>query len=151
MSHPGKRFTRCAALALYSNFSPEDNQGKGEKTMKVVHIPASKAEKEKTAGQWGSLRWMANQPLSGSSVTVARLILTNRQSFERHSHPNADEVIYLFRGNIRVHAGEEATLVQPGDALTIPAKVVHRIENVGSEDAEMMLSYSSGDREYVAE
>ena len=119
--------------------------------MKIVHIPGSKAEKEKTAGQWGSLRWMANQPLSGSLVAVARLLLTDGQSGERHSHPNADEVIYLFRGKIRVHTGEEATLLQPGDAVTIPARWVHRIENVGSEDAEMTLSYSSGDREYVAE
>ena len=45
--------------------------------MKIVHIPASKAEKEKTAGQWGSLRWMANQPLSGSPVAVARRAISN--------------------------------------------------------------------------
>jgi quercetin dioxygenase-like cupin family protein len=122
-----------------------------EKAMKAVHIPASEAEKEVTVGQWGSLVWMANQLLSGSSVAVARLILTARQSNERHRHPNADEVIYLFGGKVDVLVGEETTLLQSGDALTIPANLVHRIENVGSEDAEMMLSYSSGDREYVAE
>jgi len=124
--------------------------------MKAVHIPASEAEKERTVGQWGSLVWMASQLLSGSSVAVARLILTAEQSTygqsgKKHSHPNADEVIYLFRGKVDVLVGEETTSLQPGDAFTVPANLAHRIENVGSEDAEMMLSYSSGDREYVAE
>jgi mannose-6-phosphate isomerase-like protein (cupin superfamily) len=51
-------------------------------------------------------------------------------------------------GDVRV--GEETTRLQPGDALTVPANLIHRIENAGSQDAEMTLSYSSGDREYVA-
>jgi quercetin dioxygenase-like cupin family protein len=130
--------------------------GEGEKVMKAVHIPASEAEKEKTAGEWGSLVWMANQLLSGSSVAVARLILSTGQSTygqagKKHRHPNADEVIYLFRGKVDVLVGEETTLLQPGDALTVPANLAHRIQNVGSEDAEMVLSYSSGNRDYVAE
>jgi quercetin dioxygenase-like cupin family protein len=124
--------------------------------MKAVHIPGSEAEKDKIAGQWGSLVWMANQLLSGSSVAVARMILTAGQSTygqsgKKHCHPNADEVIYLFRGKVDVVVGEKSTLLQPGDAFTVPANLAHRIENVGSEDAEMMLSYSSGNREYVAE
>jgi len=124
--------------------------------MKATHIPASEAEKEKTAGQWGSLVWVANQALSGSSVGVARLILTAGQSTygqagKKHRHPNADEVIYLFRGKVNVLVGEEANILQPGDAFTVPANSPHRIENVGSKDAEMMLSYSSGNRGYVAE
>ncbi len=122
--------------------------------MKAVHIPASQAEKHKTSGQWGSLVWMANQSLSGSSVAVARLILTAGQSAygqsgKKHRHPNADEVIYVFKGKIQVQVGEEAAKLQSGDALTVPANTPHRIENVGAEDAEMTLSYSSGDREYV--
>jgi quercetin dioxygenase-like cupin family protein len=137
-------------------FHPGDDEGDGEKVMKAVHILASEAEKEKTAGQWGTLVWMANQLLSGSSVAVARLILTAGQSTygqsgKKHRHPNADEVIYLFSGTVDVHVGEETTRLQPGDALTVPANLIHRIENAGSQDAEMTLSYSSGDREYVAE
>ena len=124
--------------------------------MEAIHIPASEAEKHKIAGQWGSLVWMANQALSGSSVAVARLILTGGQSSSpqsgsRHRHANADEVIYVYKGSVAVLAGEKTTLLQPGDALTIPANVPHSIQNAGSADAEMTLSYSSGDREYAAE
>jgi quercetin dioxygenase-like cupin family protein len=124
--------------------------------MKVVLIPASEAEKRKSAGQWGSLVWVANQTLSGSSVAVARLILTARQSTygqftKTHRHPNADEVIFVFKGKVGVCVGDEMTVLESGDALTVLANVPHRIENVGNEDAEMTLSYSSGAREYVAE
>ena len=119
--------------------------------MKTVYIPASRAEKDQTTGPWGSLRWMANQPLTKSSVSVARLIIAKGHSGEQHRHSNADEVIYLFRGRIRVHGEEGATILDPGDALTIPAGMAHRIENIGSEDTEMTLSYSSGRREYEAE
>src|SRR5579872_423611 len=38
----------------------------GRENHETMHIAASEAEKEKTAGQWGSLAWMANQLLSGS-------------------------------------------------------------------------------------
>jgi len=124
--------------------------------MKALHIRASEAGKQKVAGPWGSLVWMANRVLSGSSVAVARLVLTAGQSTygqsgKRHRHPNADEVIYLFRGKVNVIVGEETALLEPGDAFTVPANAAHRIENAGGEDAEMTLSYSSGDREYVAE
>lgn len=124
--------------------------------VKPVHIPASKAEDQKIAGQWGSLAWVASRTLSGSSVAVARLNLTAGrsaygQSGKRHRHPNADEVIFVLKGRVGVRVGEDMTVLQPGDALTIPANAPHRIENIGGEDAEMTLSYSSGDREYVAE
>jgi quercetin dioxygenase-like cupin family protein len=79
------------------------------------------------------------------------MVLRPGRSGGRHRHPNADEVICLFRGTLRVHVPGEAILLQPGDGLTVLAGLPHQIENVGGEDAEMSLSYSSGDRRYVAE
>lgn len=137
-------------LAVCHNVRGFGRNENGEKIVKIVHIDASIAAKDETAGPWGLIRWMANESLSSSSVAVARLIIRKGHSGEPHVHSNADEVIYLIRGKIRVDAeGEEATL-QQGDALTIPAGLVHRIENIGNEDSEMTLSYSSGRREYEA-
>jgi hypothetical protein len=61
------------------------------------------------------------------------------------------EVICLIQGQVRVHAGDETQPLQGGDSLSIPAGLVHQIENVGSNNAEMTISYSTGDREYAAE
>jgi len=97
------------------------------------------------------MTWMASQVLSGSSVTVGRLILRPGFSNYPHSHSNADEVIYVSKGSVRVRmAGAEIDL-HTGDALTIPLKVAHQIKNNGKEEAEMTLSYSSGVRKYTAE
>ncbi len=109
------------------------------------------SEKLKIQEPWGSMAWMANQSLSGSSVSVGRLILYPGFSGSPHSHSNADEVIYLSRGSVHVQIGGSETRLHPGDALTIPLKVVHMIKNSGEEEAEMTLSYSSGIRKYTSE
>jgi mannose-6-phosphate isomerase-like protein (cupin superfamily) len=124
--------------------------GKGEAHMGGL-VMARDAEKNKTKETWGSLSWMANQSLSGSSVTVGRLILHPGLSDFPHSHSNADEVIYLLKGSVSVQMGGREVVLMPGDALTIPLKLAHRIRNNGTQEAEMTLSYSSGIRKYTAE
>jgi quercetin dioxygenase-like cupin family protein len=114
-------------------------------------VIARDSDKNKTTNIWGSLAWMANQALTGSSVTVGRLILYPGFSDSSHSHSNADEVIFLLKGSVCVQLGGAEMHLRPGDALTIPLKVVHRIKNNGKDEAEMTLSYSSGVRKYTAE
>ena len=115
------------------------------------HVSVRDSEKNKTQEAWGSMSWMANQPLSGSSVAVGRLILFPGFSDSSHSHSNADEVIFMLRGCVQVQMGGGQVTLQTGDALTIPLKLAHQIENNGPEEAEMTLSYSSGSRKYTAE
>ncbi len=114
-------------------------------------VIARDSEKNKTVEPWGTIAWMANQPLSGSSVTVGRLILYPGFTNTLHSHSNADEVIFLLRGSVRVKLGGTELAMEAGDALTIPLKVVHQIKNTGDEEAVMTLSYSSGVRKYTSE
>ena len=114
-------------------------------------VIARDSEKNKTVERWGSITWMANQPLSGSSVSVGRLILHSGSSNSLHSHSNADEVIFFSRGSVRVKLGGAEFALEAGDALTIPLKVVHQIKNTGEGEAEMTLSYSSGVRKYTSE
>jgi quercetin dioxygenase-like cupin family protein len=119
--------------------------------MRAVHVAASLAEKVIIPEERGLEVWLANRLLTGASLSVIRLLLHPGQSGGKHRHPNADEVICLFRGTVCLHTPTEKIILQPGDGLTVLAGLVHQIENVGSEDAEMSLSYSSGDRKYVAE
>lgn len=114
-------------------------------------VSVQDTKKNKTEETWGSMTWIANQVLSGSAVAVGLLTIRAGFSNALHSHSNADEVIYVSRGTLRVKMGGSEVYLQPGDALTIPLKVVHQIKNFGMEDAEMTLSYSSGIRKYTAE
>jgi quercetin dioxygenase-like cupin family protein len=119
--------------------------------MKAVHVAASSAAKVQLPEDRGSEVWLANESLTGASLSVIRLVLHPGQSGGKHRHPNADEVICLFRGRVCVHTPTGTINLLSGDGLTVLAGLVHQIENVGDEEAEMSLSYSSGDRKYVAE
>jgi quercetin dioxygenase-like cupin family protein len=107
--------------------------------------------KVKKTADWGSQVWLANKSLSGASLAVTRLTIHPGKLGERHRHPNADEVLILFRGKVCVHTPTEKFMLQQGDGLSILGGLTHQIENIGDEDADMVPVYSSGDRKYVAE
>lgn len=120
--------------------------------MKAIHI--SGEEKIKQPGSrrpWGHQVWMANRGLTGSTLSMTRMILTPGRSGEAHRHPNADEVIYLIKGRVKVEVGAETFSLDATDALAIPGGLPHQIHNSGIEDAELIVSYSTGDREYAPE
>ncbi len=119
--------------------------------MKAIHVSAAESDSRKTVASWGSLAWVANQGLTGSAVTLGRMCLHPGESGGRHRHDNADEIIYLTAGSAVVEAGEESVALRAGDTLAIPAGLSHRIHNRGREEAEMILAYSSGSREYTPE
>lgn len=120
--------------------------------MKAIHI--SGEEKLKQTGSrraWGSQVWLATRALTGSSLSMTRMILTPGHSGEAHRHANADEVIYLVKGRVEVRAGAETFPLDATDALAIPGGLPHQIHNPGVEDAELIICYSTGDREYTPE
>src|SRR5581483_7147153 len=92
------------------------------------------SKKNKNEETWGSMTWIANQVLSGSSVTVGLFILRAGFSDSMHSHSNADEVLYVSKGNVCVKMDGSEVFLQAGDALTIPQKIVHRVKNFGKEE-----------------
>ena len=120
--------------------------------MKAVHISGEQSMKQPgTQRAWGSQAWMATRALTGSSLSLTRMILTKGQSGEAHRHSNADEVIYLVKGKAEVHVGDEVFSLDATDTLAIPGGLPHQIHNPGSEDAELIICYSTGDRAYTPE
>ena len=120
--------------------------------MKAVHINGNEKMKEPGSQRaWGSQAWLATRALTGSSLSLTRMILTKGQSGEPHRHANADEVIYLIKGRVQVEAGDEKFPMDATDALAIPGGLPHQIQNCGAEDAELIICYSSGDRAYARE
>ena len=120
--------------------------------MKAVHISGQEMMKEPGSRRaWGSQVWMANRAVTGSSLSLTRMIITPGNSGEPHRHSNADEVIYLIRGEVEVRAGAETFSLDATDALAIPGGLSHQIHNPGTEDAELVISYSTGDRQYAPE
>lgn len=57
-----------------------------------------------------------------------------------HSHAHYDETIYGIQGVVTWTVEGQPIEVGPGQALCIPRGVVHRFDNVGSEDAKALCA-----------
>jgi quercetin dioxygenase-like cupin family protein len=113
---------------------------------------ADEARAARIEEPWGSLNWLASAPIGNAQgVTVGRVIIKAGQSNPRHSHTTCEEVLYLLRGRLRHTMGEEEVILQAGDTLTVPAYVAHHAVNIGDEDADMIVAYSSGERDFQVE
>lgn len=67
------------------------------------------------------------------------------------SSPNADEVIYVIKGRAEVRVDGEPFSLDATDSLAIPGGLPHQIRNPGTEELELILCYSTGDRAYEPE
>jgi quercetin dioxygenase-like cupin family protein len=111
---------------------------------------ASQARAARVDEPWGSLNWLASAALGNAEgVTVGHVVIHPGEANPRHHHTTCEEVLYLLRGRLRHSMGEETVILEAGDTLTVPAHVAHGAVNVGDEDAEMIVAYSSGERDFV--
>lgn len=100
---------------------------------------------------WGSLTWLAGAELTGSEITVGRTVIKPGRANPRHSHDNCEEVLYLLQGHLLHSIGEETVELAPGDTIIVPAGVMHNALNTGSVEADMIVSFSSGRRDFRKE
>ncbi len=85
-------------------------------------------------------------------MTVEATFLPGK-AHDFHRHPNQEEVIYVLDGEIEQWVEHERRLLHPGDAVVIPAAVVHASFNVGEEPAKIIavLSPCVGEAGYEVE
>jgi quercetin dioxygenase-like cupin family protein len=97
---------------------------------------------------WGRLMWLANRKLGNSTtMTFGRVIIPANQTNPRHRHPNCDEILHLLSGRIEHSLAEERYILEPGDTVSIPAGEWHNARALDGVDAEMVICFSSADRE----
>jgi len=97
---------------------------------------------------WGELRWLVSRKLGNSTtMTFGRVTIPAGVANPRHRHPNCDEILHLLSGRIEHSLGDQRFTMEPGDTISIPAGVWHNARAFGDRDAEMVISFSSADRE----
>ena len=113
---------------------------------------AGEANAARIDEEWGSLNWLASAAIGNADgVTAGRVIIKRGQSNPRHSHATCEEVLYLLRGRLRHYMGDEVVILEAGDTLTVPPYVAHYAVSIGDEDADMIVAYSSGERDFRLE
>jgi len=105
-----------------------------------------------TQTQWGSLRWLASQEVGNAeALTLGRVVIKAGHANPGHCHGNCEEVLYLLAGRLDHWVGDEHEILAAGDTITIPPGVHHHAVSLGPEDADMIVVYSAGRREFTPE
>ncbi len=120
--------------------------------METKLITRNEAEASQITEAWGTLCWTANRQLAGlEGLTLGRVTLNPGHCNPRHSHPNCDEVLYVLSGTLEHSVREQVMTLKAGDTLVIPSGVPHQARNLGSEVADTIVAYSTGQREFKLE
>jgi len=102
--------------------------------------------------EWGRLEWMVSGAMGNSdTLTVGKCYIEPAMGNPLHYHPNCDEVLHVLAGRIRKHVGDAYVDMGPGDTISIPAGAMHRAENIGDRECELLICYDSPHREVVGE
>ena len=97
---------------------------------------------------WGRLTWLASGKLGNSStMTFGRVTIPANQTNPRHRHPNCDEILHLLSGRIEHSLENEKYILEAGDTISIPAGQWHNASALDGVDAEMVICFSSAQRE----
>ena len=77
----------------------------------------------------------------GREVVQVRVDFDPGYVSPRHTHPG-EEIIYVLEGSLEYQVEGQATRTyNAGEALTVPAGVVHAVRNVGSGNAAELATY----------
>lgn len=99
---------------------------------------------------WGSLEWLASGALDNAAeLSLARMTLRTGQAIDAHVHDNAEESIYVVRGEVECRMADRTERLAAGQCAIVPRGDRHLIVNVGSGDAELVLNYSSARRRFA--
>lgn len=103
------------------------------KSKNLNYIPASH-ENQQNPEVWKKILFRKEELTEGRIQMISWAKLPKGSSFKSHYHESMDEIFIMLNGkSIIKAAGEEAEL-EKGDAVLIPAKLIHKMTNVCNED-----------------
>lgn len=123
--------------------------GRGKKVQVAVNV-ARLDDCPVEDKDWGRLVWMVSGALGNSkTMTVGKCFISPGRANPPHYHPNCDEVLHVLRGHIEHRVDDEYVEMTAGDTISIPSGRVHNARNIGTEEAEFVISFSAADRKVV--
>jgi quercetin dioxygenase-like cupin family protein len=97
---------------------------------------------------WGRVAWTASGKIGNSrSMTFGRASMRAGEAPTRHRHPNCDEILHVLSGPIEHSLGDQLFTPEAGDTISIPAGIWHGARVLGAAPAEMIICFSSADRQ----
>ncbi|HXQ57985.1 MAG TPA: cupin domain-containing protein [Actinomycetes bacterium] len=96
---------------------------------------------QQAPGLWRTHLQQHDLSAPGREVVQARVDIGPEAPLVKHTHPG-EEIIYILEGSLEYQVeGQPTRTFNAGDALTVPAGVVHAVRNVGSGNAAELATY----------
>lgn len=109
------------------------------KISEIPEIPASH-ENESSPGVWKRILFTTKDfPKNGKIQMINFARLPKGSSFSSHYHEDMQEVYILLSGQTKMQINNEETKLIKGDAVVIPIGAVHKMTNLGNDDAEYII------------
>ena len=107
-----------------------------------------KPNKQKTS--WGSMEWLLDgEQAKVPDISVAKMRLNPKSISENHYHKNCYEFLMVEQGNIILFIDDRSYPLKAGQSFLIAPDCCHFIENLDNDFAEMILTFSSHQRNYT--
>jgi quercetin dioxygenase-like cupin family protein len=102
---------------------------------------------------WGTFAAVSSPADGAERIMTVEATFLPGKSHAFHRHPNQEEVIYVLEGELEQWVEDERRLLRAGDAVIVPAAVVHASYNVGAKPVRIIavLSPCVGDAGYEVE
>ena len=96
---------------------------------------------QQAPGLWRTDLQREDLSVSGREVVQSRVDIGPEAPIVKHTHPG-EEIIYILEGSLEYQIeGQPPRTFNAGDALTVPAGVVHAVRNAGSGNAAELATY----------
>ena len=96
---------------------------------------------QQAPGLWRTDLQRQDLSVPGREVVQSRVDIGPEAPLVKHTHPG-EEIIYVLEGLLEYQIeGQPPKTFNAGDALTVPAGVIHAVRNVGSDNAAELATY----------
>ena len=96
---------------------------------------------QQAPGLWRTDLQKQDLSIPGREMVQARVDIGPEAPAVKHTHPG-EEIIYILEGSLEYQVeGQPTKTFNDGEALTVPAGVVHAVRNVGSGNATELATY----------
>ena len=96
------------------------------------------------------LKWICHNDINPTKeLATGFATFQTGNGHDKHYHPNAEEVIYVVRGQSQQGLKDQVFEMKAGDSIHIPKGAIHWTKNVGKSELEILVVFSSPTPETV--
>jgi len=96
---------------------------------------------QQAPGLWRTDLQRQDLSVHGREMVQSRVDIGPEAPLVKHTHPG-EEIIYVLEGSLEYQIeGQPTKTFNAGEALTVPAGVVHAVRNAGSGNAAELATY----------